>query len=144
MSKITAINRGNLNRIKGLIERANDTLNEVGLELVVGDGHFTKKNYSFKAEVRVQSEDGAEDITNTRIAVDFKRYARRYGLKPADLGRKFKDVSSGLTWANEVLQVLGAKPKNRKYPIIVGNTMGQTFKYPSAHIGQLLETSAVD
>ena len=53
---------------------------------------------------------------------DFRRYATSYGLQPTDLGRKF--------WLNKTRQytIIGAKPGNRKAPIMIRGKRGGIYK----------------
>jgi hypothetical protein len=62
---------------------------------------------------------------------DFKRHASRYGLKPTDLGRTFRQRRS-------VFTIIGLVPSRPKYPITVENQNGKRYKFPAAKVVALL------
>lgn len=129
--KITTITRSTASTIKNRLEGAmKSILEELGLELTWGRGTFNDKNYDMKISVHVKSSDAEGDFDeNSRMATDFEQRAIRYGLKRTDLGKKFRKPNSRQPMLRGVLQVIGAKPKNRKYPIIIATEGGTHFKF---------------
>jgi hypothetical protein len=54
---------------------------------------------------------------------DFRFHATSYGLEPTDLGARFNQ--NGMTF-----EIIGLKPRNRKYPVIAKNVVTQqSFKF---------------
>lgn len=76
------------------------------------DFHFTIKGYF--SETAVANEDVGK--------VEFRLYAKRYGLSEDDYG---KEVSIG----GNTYTLCGIHTRNRKYPIIAKRTDGKNFKF---------------
>jgi len=108
---------------------------ELGVRIAVGLATFTANNAIFKVEVAALQEDGT---AVTRQAEHFQRLARTYGLEPTDLGRTFRDGA-------KVYKIVGARPRNREYPILaeeVGTRI--VFKFPANRVKTLLATTPPD
>ena len=117
---ITTIERHNLDTIKTAVLKALIPVGEeLGLSFEFGRGTFTENNFVVKLECATVNENGE---ANNRIADDFRDRAERYGLQSDDLGRTFTTHSGSFT-------IIGAKPKNRKYPIIAENASGSHYKF---------------
>lgn len=84
---------------------------KMGLDIVIRNGKFTDTQLSLKIDLRVLNDSGEAVL---QMAEDFKQYAEMYGLQPSDLGKK-------VTYNGAKHEIVGLKPKNRKYPIIVKN-----------------------
>lgn len=111
-------------RVRTIRERLNEVLVELGEELnleisTTGSASFTDYNVVFKVQA---AEIGVEGEAKTREADDFKFNAIRWGLSPDDLGRKFRH--NGM-----VYEIIGAKPRSHKYPILGRRHDGKTFKF---------------
>ena len=63
-------------------------------------------------------------------ASDFKRYAKLYNMDASDLGAKV-EISG------KIYTIIGAKPRSRKYPIIVENN-GKFYKMDDARVARAL------
>lgn len=66
-------------------------------------------------------------------AEQFKRFAVFYGLDPEDLGRSFRGYSGHL------LTIVGANPRNRRYPILATREDGRRMKISAESVKTLLE-----
>ena len=117
---ITTIERNNLDTIKtAVLEALIPVGEELGLSFEFGRGNFTENNFVVKLEIATLNEDGT---ANDRAADDFTSNAFRYGLQTTDLGRSFAMRNGRYT-------ITGAKPKNRKYPIIAEDVaFGTAYK----------------
>ena len=97
----------------------------------IGNATFSENNVTFKVTVSVVGEDGK---AITKEAEDFQHYAFRYGLKAEDLGRKFK------RWGGDTYEIIGAKPRSRKYPILARQVAtGKVYKFTAQEIKLLLD-----
>ena len=129
---ITTIERNNLDTIKtAVLEALIPVGEELGLSFEFGRGNFTENNFVVKLEIATLNEDGT---INDRAADDFTNNAFRYGLRTTDLGRSFAMGDLGLRYT-----ITGAKPKNRKYPIIAEDVaFGTTYKFSAMAVKNAL------
>ncbi len=129
---ITTIERNNLDTIKtAVLEALIPVGEELGLSFEFGRGTFTENNFVVKLECATVNENGE---ANNRIADDFRDRAERYGLQSDDLGRTFTTYSGSFT-------IIGAKPKNRKYPIIAENANGSHYKFSAMQVKTAIAAS---
>ena len=120
--KIEKFTRGMCDDLRDNIEDALAPIGEAfGIKFGTSGITYSEAVATLKLEMGVVSADGK---VNTKMAEKFKAYANRWGLKVSDLGRKFTSRSG------EVFELVGAKPMNRKYPIM-GRSMasGVTYKF---------------
>jgi hypothetical protein len=84
----------------------------------------TKASYGEYGRVTVEFyKKGKDGQFETAMEGDFRFHARSYGFDPDDYGARF--VQNGMTF-----EIVGCKPRNRKYPIIAKNVVTQeTFKF---------------
>lgn len=130
--KITTIERHNLDTIKtAVLEALIPVGEELGLSFEFGRGTFTENNFVVKLEAATLDENGE---ANNRAADDFRSNAFSYGLEPNDFGRTFTTYSGSFT-------IIGAKPKNRKYPIIAENAGGSHYKFSASQVKGALARS---
>ena len=110
-------------KVKAIRERIQNVLDEAGFEDIdvkVGNASFGSGYATFKLNVSSVTADGN---LVTKEAQDFKTYARLYDLKPEDLGRTFNQ-------GRDVYEIVGAKPRSRKYPILAKNVdTGTVYKF---------------
>ncbi len=126
---ITTIERNNLDTIKtAVLEALIPVGEELGLSFEFGRGTYTENNFVVKLEIATLDENGE---ANNRTADDFRSNAFSYGLEPDDLGRTFVTYSGRFT-------ITGAKPKNRKYPIIAENAGGTAYKFSARDVKNAL------
>ncbi len=91
-----------------------------GITLKLGKAGYNDTTVEFKLEAVLPDETGN---IQTKQEGDFKRYASRYGLVSNDLGRIF--ITS-----NGSYQIVGLKPRNRKYSILaINDSDGKTYKF---------------
>ncbi len=129
---ITTLERNNLDTIKtAVLEALIPVGEELGLSFEFGRGTFTENNFVVKLECATVNENGE---ANNRIADDFRDRAERYGLQSDDLGRTFTTYSGSFT-------IIGAKPKNRKYPIIAENANGSHYKFSAMQVKTAIAAS---
>lgn len=73
-----------------------------------------------------------DGVAQTPERQDFERYAKSYQLEPGDLDAEFTDGPTG-----ERYQITGAKPRARKYPILVTRLSdGARYKFPARRVVQ--------
>jgi hypothetical protein len=70
-----------------------------------------------------------------RMQLDFKRHAPGWGLSPDDLG---KVITIPFARSTKIVTIVGAKPKNHKYPIIVSGTRGGRWKIKAETVRKAL------
>jgi hypothetical protein len=108
---------------------------------VVADKHglrLARKGCSFRAGecpvpfklMTVATGDNGEVVTAE--ARDFERCAVLFGLKAEDLGREFSS-------RGKRFKICGAKPANRKYPILAKClSTGKVYKFPEDQVVRAL------
>lgn len=82
-----------------------------GLRLVRKNVSFRENECPVAFKLLTTVTDSVGEVV-TPEAQDFKRCAVMFGLKPEDLGREFMALSG------KRFKICGAKPRNRKYPIL--------------------------
>ena len=102
-----------------------DVAKKHNVQISFGNGSFTSENATLKLEIATIGTDGE---AKTKEAIDFERYASRYGLSPEDLGTIF--VYNGTEY-----KLIGAKPRSTKYPLLAKNVKsGKVYKVPATAI----------
>jgi len=120
-TQITTFDRSACREVGTRIDEALAALAaDLGIQITRKGGTFTAGNFTLKIECAVKSADGTVE---TREAVDFKRLAHLYGLKPEHLGMTFRRMGKTYT-------VIGIKTRARKYPILCRTSDGKTYKMP--------------
>ena len=98
---------------------------ELGISLKVGSGNFTSVDGKLSIKIKSFNENGE---TVDRSSLDFKTYAKSYGLKSEDLGKTF-------TFAGESYKIAGLKTNRPKFPInAIRVKDGKSFKFPAASV----------
>jgi hypothetical protein len=130
------ITRTLLKTIKTDAEAAlRDVAAKHGVQFSFGNGTFTPDNATLKLEIAGIAANGA---VKTKEAADFERYASSFGLTPEDLGTIF-------TYNGKEFKLLGAKPRNHKYPLIAENTKtGRKFKLPGDAVKPVTKTGLTE
>lgn len=93
-----------------------------GYKPSLGGGKYDAEagTVEFKLHLNPVSKDG---VVQDQQVVDFKRYAKVYGLEEADLGRSFNFRGTSYS-------ITGISPKRRKFPISAKrNTDGKRYKF---------------
>jgi len=99
--------------------RLEEIAKELGIDIKYAGGRFDVNTFTMRIECSTIGQDGT---VNTRFAEDFKRNAHVFGLEATDLGRQFN-------YSFEVYEIVGLKPKSRKFPILVKRLKdGRMFK----------------
>jgi len=124
---ITTIERNDLDTIKtAVLEALIPVGEELGLSFEFGRGTFTENNFVVKLEAATLNKNGE---ANNRAADDFRNNAFSYGLEPNDFGRTFTTPSFSGSFT-----IIGAKPKNRKYPIMAEDASGSHYKFSASQV----------
>ena len=108
--------------VKNLREEMTTVLKTIGNKygLAFSVGRITFDEVSFKASIEAAV---SEKPGEPKMAVDFRNLCWKHGMKPEDLGRFF--MSGEYSY-----EIVGLKPRNRKYPIIAKRRSdGKQFKF---------------
>lgn len=118
-TKLKGIDRPAVKLMRQEMDTALKTIgNKYGLAFSVG--RITYDEVSFKASIEAAV---TEKPGEPKMAVDFRNMCYKYGFQPEDLGTIFmvKEYS---------YEIIGLKPRNRKYPIIAKRRSdGKQFKF---------------
>jgi len=128
------ITRPFLKTLRPQIEAALAPLAEkLKLDLKLGSATFDDANATFKLNVSTLNKDGS---VNTPQAEDFKLYAEGYGLKAEMLNTE-------INIDGDVYEIVGCKPRSRKYPILAKQKKnGKTYKFSAFRIKSAAAQSA--
>ena len=98
---------------------------ELGVKVTAKGGTIGDTYVTLKFEVAEVKKDG---VAETREAQDFKRMARYYGLSAKMLNLPFRNGS-------DTFQVIGLKPKSRKWPVLAKNVRtGKIYKFQTTQV----------
>ena len=107
-----------------------------GLKLVRKGCSYRENECPVAFKLLTTVTDAAGDVV-TPEAQDFKRCATLFGLKPEDLGRVF------LSPTGKRFRICGAKPRNRKYPILAKCVLtDKVYKFPEDQVVRALVLAA--
>ena len=111
-------------KVRRLREDINEALAQVGQRhgatISTGSAQYDAQSVTFTLNIVEQAEDGSEQ---TIEAIDFLRVHARYGLMKKHLGTTFGH-------GTRTYKIIGSKPRNTKYPIIVLDVAsGNRFKF---------------
>ena len=124
-SKISGFNKQNIRQLQNELESAIKKIcRQYELDVEMDGGVFNDTTASLKFKITVPNSDGTK---RNPLIEDFKKYASVYGLDPTDLGREFDSGTSRYT-------IIGLKPQNRDYPIIVRGARGGEFKFRASDV----------
>jgi hypothetical protein len=111
ITEITQLTRKNVNEIERKVnERLAELSEEIGVNLTVSGGTFSKVEATLKLKIQVQNPDTGSFYT--KEGEDFKHNAHLVGMKPSDLGKTFKK------YGQEVYTIEGLRIRARKSPIL--------------------------
>jgi hypothetical protein len=106
-NKLKGIDRAVIKTLRAEIGQALTTIGEkYGLAFSVGRITFDEVSFKSSIEAAVAGKPG-----ESKMAVDFRNLCWKHGMKPEDLGRIFMS-------GEHSYEIVGLKPRNRKYPII--------------------------
>lgn len=128
------MDRAQVRRIRDLAEGALSELGESeNLQFKLGRASYDPNGC---ATFQLQVSEIIDGEAYTVEKADFERYAPRYGLKASDFGKEFE---VGGHW----YEIVGAKPKNRTYPIL-GRKIGseQIYKFRAQQVKISLDRQA--
>jgi hypothetical protein len=94
-------------------------LKKYGVDVEYIGGSYSPEEFNLKFAIRIPRQDG--------IPPAFAASCVKFGLDASDYGKRFRN-STGTTY-----ELVGIKPRNRKYPIIGLRNDGQRFKF-GAHV----------
>ena len=108
-----------------------ERLAECGIIVVAAGGKYDDHEYTMKFKLSTTNENG-----QSQAAVDFTRYAKRYGLHADQLGSVF--TTKGNTY-----RITGLAMSRRVYPIeakcIRGTNTGKTWFFTQDTVQQALD-----
>ena len=118
------LDRETLKELRPKIEKAlSEIADEYQVQFTLGGATFTGSYATFKLQVATLDKTGE---ARTKESEDFKLYAKRHGLSPSDLKRYFN-------YAKEKYQIVGLKPKSKKFPILAKNIKNEKiYKFPAS------------
>ena len=115
-TEITKLDSKTVNRIeKQINERLAELSEELGINIIVSGGSFSKVEATLKLKIQVPNPDSPEVFT--KESEDFKNYAHLLGMEPSDLGKTFKK------FGGETYTIEGYRTRARKNPILVKQTL---------------------
>jgi hypothetical protein len=103
---------------------------DLGVTFSRGNGKYDSSSFNMKVTATIDNVDGS---TQTPEMIDFQREAHYYGLEASDLGTTF-------TQNGKTFEIVGLKPRSRKYPILGKDRMGKTFKFTADSVKRGKET----
>lgn len=119
---ITNFDRSTVKQIRELLESTlSEKLGELGLSADIGSIRFGDSDFSCKLSVGLGSKDDAAQR-------EWDKNAFKFGLKSEDFGKTFG-------YNNDLYEIVGIKPKSRKYPILGKDSAGKTYKFPVSALG---------
>jgi len=138
MKTVTQFDRATCKTVGAALEAAVQTVaQQYGLLITTGSGSFSDNTFSLKIECATKNEDGT---VNTMEAEDFKFHCSRWDLEEGMLNKAFVDPGNGQRY-----RVAGAKPRSRKYPIIVVKEgTGERYKFPASRVKRAFDVMAVE
>lgn len=125
-TKTTAITEFDRTILRMLMDEAEPALKALaekhGLVLQRSYKSYQKGTLPVMFDFIIREENEAGEVL-TREAIEFKKYATAFGLKPEDLGRTFES-------RGETYEICGASIKSSKYPILAKNVKnGKILKF---------------
>ena len=120
------IDRDRCKTIRKHLEDALELFNKANPDIVahVGNASYSHHNATFKIEIASVNTDGSVETKEARA---FKQCAVMLGLIPENLGDIF-------TVRGQSYQIVGAKPRSPKYPILAERSDGKVFKFPESTV----------
>ncbi|MHA1961830.1 MAG: hypothetical protein ACW99U_16600 [Candidatus Thorarchaeota archaeon] len=106
-----------------LQEKLSGVGKEMGMDLRVGNARYDDNSVTFQLVASVVTADG--EVLTPEVEA-FRRNARAFGFQPDDLYAEVH-TSRGLG------KIVGLKPRNRKYPVIVERN-GKRFKMSTGQV----------
>jgi len=101
-----------------------------GVQADVGKISYGDSHADIKLKVSQVNVDGTVE---SKEAVNFKKYANVYGLRPEWLGKEFKHQG-------KVFVITGINTRARKFRVQATSTDGVGYKFPQELIKRLMET----
>jgi hypothetical protein len=106
----------------------NERLAEYGITVEAAGGKYDDHEYTMKLTLSTTNESG-----QSQAAIDFTRYAFRYGLQADQLGSTFTSVGANY-------RITGLAPRRRTYPIeavcVSGKNAGQAYIFRASLVKQ--------
>lgn len=116
------MNRGTAKNISDkVMEVLKGLEDELGVTFSGGNGHYDSATFSLKIKATVDSVDGN---ARTPEMIAFETQAFMFGFEKSDLGKTFKH-------GGELMEIVGLKPRSKKYPVLGKNSRGKVFKFPA-------------
>lgn len=125
-----AITKANFRQFSTDLEAALTELGEkYGVKITAGSAKENGGNVEMKINC---SEIKADGSVETKEAADFKLYAPIYGLSADDLKKE-------IVYAGKKYEIVGAKPRSHKFPILAKNLADKKlYKLPAEGVKKAL------
>ena len=119
------MNRTKAQILRSKVETALKELAEAeGLTITTGKGRFGSDKFNLEV---ILTEPNSNGQAQTAEASDYVAYSSRWGLPKDGVGKT--TVINGTMY-----KILGAKPRNYRYPIIVEDLYGKRWKMPASSV----------
>jgi len=133
--KIATIGRPELRTLSArVLELLAPLKDEFGIAVSLGAGTYGGTTGSVKIQMATINQDGQAE---TQEAQMFKLVAPSLGLKPEDLGRKFR------TFGTKTFTLTGYNGKAVNYPLQAVDQNGKRFKFPIQQVVSALKSSQI-
>jgi hypothetical protein len=118
----TAMDRPKVKQIRAELEKAMKQLEpSLGMTIQVGGARFSAQTCTFKIDF---VERGVGGEVQSKEAINFKTYAKEFGLEPDDLGKEVIIRGKKFT-------ITGLNPRQYKFPVLgILSKTGTTYKLP--------------
>lgn len=116
------MNKAKAKELRAKVESALKELAEAeGLTITTGKGRYWSEKFNLEV---ILTEPNSNGQAQTGEAADYVAQCRKWGL-PADGVGKTTVINGSM------YKILGAKPRNYRYPIIVEDLNGKRWKMPA-------------
>jgi len=123
MAKIKKFSRPDLRLLREELETKLAIVGrKFGIELEMGAVRFSANEATFKIKALTIGRSG-----ETKKQTDFAKYAESYGLKPTDLGRKFRNRT-------KIFEVTGLNTNKPKNALEITDQSGKMYICPASMV----------
>lgn len=96
------------------------------VDIRAGKINYTEIDFNMKLEVKAREVNGV-----SYEQAEFNEYCVMFGFKESDYNKEF-------TYGNKKYNLIGFKPRSRKYPVLVKKEDGKTYKMTTEIVKQLI------
>ena len=131
MSKISTFNRNNLAQLRpALQQRLSEVGEEFGIAISLGSMSFSGTETTARLKMIAVGDNAkeGESIEDSKARIEFEENAWRFDLKPEHFGQV-------VTIRGETFEIVGIKPRSRKYPVLgKSKANGSVYKLPAESV----------